>query len=76
MGNNMDQLNKLCNEYRENKRMVEELQEINDNTKNQIIELMHGAETLIIGSNKITYKDVHSIKCDSSILKKRTTRSI
>ena len=62
MGNNMDQLNKLFNEYRENKRMVEELQEINDNTKNQIIELMHGAETLIIGSNKITYKDVQSIK--------------
>ena len=50
----MDKLNKLCSEYRENKRMVEEFQEINNNIKNQIIELMQGADTLIQGPDKVT----------------------
>lgn len=31
---------------------------------------MQGSDTLIRGSDKVTYKDVQSIKFDSSILKK------
>ena len=56
---------KLCNEYRENKRMIEELTAMNDDIKNNIIALMAGRDTMIEGSTKATYKDVISSRFDS-----------
>lgn len=37
----------LCNEYRENKRLIEELEDYNDTIKAQIIELMGDNDTMI-----------------------------
>lgn len=39
----------LCNEYRENKRMIEELTALNEELKNKIVAAMQGKDTLIVG---------------------------
>ena len=51
----------LCNEYRENKRLIEELEDYNDTIKAQIIELMGDNDTMIQGAAKATYKTVVSL---------------
>ena len=60
---------KLCNEYRENKRLIEELEAMNDNIKGDIIAIMGDRETVIEGSTKVIYKTVTSSKLDSKALK-------
>ena len=65
----MKEFEKLCNEYRENKRLIEELEAMNDGIKGNIIALMGDRETVIEGSNKATYKSVTSSKLDSKALK-------
>ena len=65
----MLQIEKLSNEYRENKRLIDELSEINDALKVQIIELMAGHDTVIAGATKITYKDVRSSRFDGTAFK-------
>ena len=40
----------LCNEYRENKRLIEELEDYDDSIKAQIIELMGDNDTMIQGA--------------------------
>ena len=65
----MRKFEKLCNEYRENKRLIEELEAMNDNIKGDIIALMRGRETVIEGSTKALYKTVTSSKLDSKALK-------
>lgn len=63
-------LNQLCKEYRENKRMLEELEAMNDNIKLEIISLMGDNEIVIDGADKVTYKAVQSSRFDSNRFKK------
>lgn len=63
-------LNQLCKEYRENKRMLEELEAMNDRIKLEIINLMGDNDTIIDGSDKVTYKVVQSSRFDSNSFKK------
>ena len=65
----MKEFEKLCNEYRENKRLIEELEAMNESLKADIIALMGGRETVIEGSTKALYKTVTSSKLDSKALK-------
>jgi predicted phage-related endonuclease len=65
----MKEFEKLCNEYRENKRLIEELESLNDSLKADIITLMGDRETVIEGSTKAVYKSVTSSKLDSKALK-------
>jgi len=62
----MGKFEKLCNEYRENKRMIEELEAMNDALKASIIDLMGGSDTHVEGSAKATYKAVISSRFDST----------
>ena len=65
----MKEFEKLCNEYRENKRLIEELEAMNDNIKGDIIDIMGDRETVIEGSTKALYKTVTASKLDSKALK-------
>lgn len=66
----MTKFEELCTEYRENKRMIEELQAMNEDLKNNIVEIMGNEETKIEGSTKASYKTVESQRLDSATLKK------
>ena len=63
-------LNQLCKEYRENKRMLDELEAMNDNIKLEIISLMGDNDTIVDGVDKVTYKAVQSTRFDSNSFKK------
>ena len=65
----MRKFEKLCNEYRENKRLVEELEAMNESIKSDIIALMGDKETVIEGSAKVIYKTVTSSRLDGNALK-------
>lgn len=67
----MGQFEKLCNEYRENKRLIEELEAANDSLKTDILTLMDGRETVTEGASKATYKAVTSTRFDSTGFKKQ-----
>jgi len=60
----------LCKEYRENKRMLEELEALQDNIKLEIISLMGDNDTIIDGADKVTYKAIQSSRFDSNSFKK------
>ena len=66
----MKQFEQLCDEYRENKRLIEEMQTINETLKNNIIEIMGDEETKTEGSTKAIYTTVQSQRLDSATLKK------
>lgn len=66
----MKQFEKLCNEYRENKRLIEELTAMNDSIKADIIGLMGDSDTMTEGASKATYKAVISTRFDSTGFKK------
>ena len=57
------------NAYRENKRLMEELETMNDAIKADIIKMMHGAPEMVQGTAKAIYKDVQSVRLDSKLLK-------
>lgn len=57
------------NAYRENKRLLEELEAMNDALKAEIIGMMHGAPEMVQGTAKAIYKDVQSVRLDSQLLK-------
>ena len=57
------------NAYRENKRLIEELEAMNDAVKAEIIAMMHGAPEVVAGACKVMYKDVQSVRLDSKLLK-------
>ena len=57
------------NAYRENKRLIEELEAMNDAVKAEIINMMHGAPEVVAGACKVMYKDVQSVRLDSKLLK-------
>lgn len=56
------------NEYRENKRLMEELEAMNDAIKADIIAMMQGAPEVVAGACKVMYKDVQSVRLDSKLL--------
>lgn len=60
---------KLCDEYRENKRLIEELEDYNDTIRAQILELMGDKDTMIQGAAKATYKTVVSDRFNSKLFK-------
>ena len=66
----MKQFEKLCNEYRENKRLIEELTAMNDELKTQILAIMGNDEMHVEGAAKATNKTVVSSRFDSTGFKK------
>ena len=64
----MTDFEKKVNEYRENKRLMEELESINDAIKADIIAMMQGAPEVVAGACKVMYKDVQSVRLDSKLL--------
>lgn len=66
----MKQFEKLCNEYRENKRLIEELTAMNDELKIEILAIMGNDETHVEGAAKATNKTVVSSRFDSTGFKK------
>lgn len=66
----MTNFENLCTEYRENKRLIEELQAMNDSIKAAILAIMGDRETVIEGASKATNKTVTSSRFDSSGFKK------
>lgn len=65
----MSNFEKLCTEYRENKRLIEELEALNDELKTAIIALMGDRETVTEGATKATLKTVTSSRLDSKGIK-------
>lgn len=61
----MTRLEELCTEYRENARLVEELQALNEGLKADIVALMAGADTVTAGATKVTYKPYKSRRFDT-----------
>lgn len=66
----MSKFESLCNEYRENKRLIEELTAMNDSLKADILAIMGDRETVSEGATKATNKTVSSSRFDSSSFKK------
>jgi len=66
----MGKFETLCTEYRENKRLIEELTALNEELKSSILAIMGDAETMTEGATKATNKTVVSCRLDSSALKK------
>lgn len=64
----MSDFEKRVNEYRENKRLIEELEAMNDAIKSDIINMMHGEPEMVQGTAKAIYKDVQSVRLDSKLL--------
>ena len=67
----MGQFEKLCTEYRENKRLIEELTAINDELKAAILDIMAGRETVTVGETQATNKTVVSSRVDFNGFKKQ-----
>lgn len=65
----MKQFEKLCTEYRENKRLIEELEAMNDSLKGDIIAIMGERDTVIEGATKAMLKTVTSSRLDGKALK-------
>lgn len=65
----MKRFESLCNEYRENKRLIEELEAMNDTIKTAILAIMGDKETMTEGASKATYKTVTSSRLDGKALK-------
>ena len=66
----MSAFEKLCNEYRENKRLIEELEAMNDSIKTDILAIMGNDEMHVEGAAKATNKTVVSSRFDSSGFRK------
>ena len=66
----MSTFERLCNEYRENKRLIEELEAMNDSIKADILAIMGDRETVSEGAAKATNKSVTSSRFDSTGFKK------
>lgn len=66
----MKRFESLCNEYRENKRLIEELTAMNENIKNDILNIMGNDEMHTEGAAKVTNKTIVSSRFDSTGFKK------
>lgn len=65
----MSKFETLCNEYRENKRLIEELEALTESLKANIITMMGDRETVTEGATKATLKTVTSSRLDSKGIK-------
>lgn len=65
----MTDLERKCNEYREYKRLAEQVEQMRDSLRDEIIAMMAGAPEVIAGACKVMYKDVSSVRLDSKLLK-------
>lgn len=65
----MTEFETLCNEYRENKRLQEELDAENETIKARILEIMGGREVVTMGAAKASYKAVNGSRLDATRLK-------
>lgn len=65
----MSTFEKLCNEYRENKRLIEELNALNDALKSDILSLMGTEERHAEGAAVASYTPIKSARFDSSAFK-------
>ena len=61
---------KLCDDYRKNKRCIEELEAMNDGIKSEIIALMGDSDTMAAGAAKATNKTVTSSRFNSKKFEK------
>lgn len=66
----MTKFETLCNEYRENKRMIEELEAMNDTIKADILAIMGNDETHTEGAAKAINSTVTSSRLDTTAIKK------
>ena len=66
----ISKFNELCREYRENKRLIEELEAMQDAIKSDILDIMGDKDVLIDGADKVTYKAIEYRRLDSNRLKK------
>ena len=66
----MKRFESLCNEYRENKRLIEELTAMNESIKNDILDIMGNDKMHVEGAAKATNKTVVSTRFDSTGFKK------
>ena len=66
----ISKFNELCKEYRENKRLIEELETMQDGIKSAILDIMGDKDMIIDGPDKVTYKAVESRRLDSARLKR------
>ena len=66
----MSKFERMCAEYRENKRLIEELNAMNDALKLDIIAAMGGADQYTEGACKVSNKLVHSTRFDSAGFKR------
>ena len=66
----MERFESLCNEYRENKRMIEDLQAMNDAIKLDILAIMGNDQIHVEGAAKATNKTVVSSRFDTTEFKK------
>ena len=66
----MTRFETLCNDYRENKRMIEELEALNEALKADILAIMGSEETHTEGAPKASNITVTSSRLDSTSLKK------
>lgn len=64
----MTMFEEKVNAYRENKRLIEELEAMNNAVKAEIIAMMQGAPEVVAGACKVMYKDVQSVRLDSKLL--------
>ena len=66
----ISKFNELCKEYRENKRLIEELEAMQDAIKSNILDIMGDRDVVVDGADKVTYKAVESRRLDSAKLKR------
>lgn len=66
----MTKFETLCNEYRENKRMIEELEAMNDSIKADILAIMGNDEIHTEGAAKAINSTVTSSRLDTTAIKK------
>ena len=67
----MTNFEKMCKEYRENKRMIEELTKMNDALKADILQYIGDNDVYIEGDNKVTNTVVITERLDTKELKNR-----
>ena len=67
----MTNFEKMCKEYRENKRMIEELTKMNDALKADILQYIGDNDVYIEGDSKVTNTLVVTERLDIKELKER-----
>ena len=68
--NKMNNLEKLCKTYKENKVMIDMLKKENKDLKKKIIAALDGQSVAYIGCYKVTYTNSVSMRFSSTLLKK------